>query len=88
MGQPPQAQEQDQEESIQAGPIGDDRPFHVPATSFEVLESRFYSHTTSILLHAVTTSRPIGEQDPGFALLWVPDGTHRGGQTAIVPDQC
>ena len=88
MHQPLQTQEQDQEQSVQARLVSDDRPFHVPATPFQVCKSRFYPHSATILLHTAVSSWPIREQDPRFPLLRVPDRTDRGGQTAIVPDQC
>jgi hypothetical protein len=36
---------------------------------------------------SVTTSRPIGEQDPGFTLLRIPHRTEACGQAAVMPDQ-
>lgn len=93
MGQPPQTQDQDQhqeqhqEQSVQACSVSDDGPCHIPATPFEVFKSRCDAHPFAILLHAVTTSRPIGEQHPGLLLLRVPDRTEVGGQVMLLPDQ-
>jgi hypothetical protein len=41
MGQPPEAEKDDQQQPIQTRSIRDDRAFQIPATAFEILEGRF-----------------------------------------------
>src|SRR5215469_4083345 len=52
---------------------------------FWSLPGRFYPHAQRILADASTTSRQIGDQQPGLLILRMPIGTHIGLNWLFLP---
>jgi hypothetical protein len=86
MGQPPETEKDDEQQSIEARAVGDHRAFQVPATAFEIVEGRFDAHPEGILAQALPSSGAVRDDDPGILLLRLPAGTDLGGDRLVVPE--
>jgi hypothetical protein len=78
MGQPPETEKDDEEQSIEARAVGDHGAFQVPATAFAILEGRFHAHSARILAQALPSSGSVRDDDPGILLVGLPAGTDLG----------
>src|SRR5579859_7292528 len=59
---------------------------HASATLL-ILKGRFDAHTPPILAHTLRRGGPIGDQQPGFLIAWLPTGTEPAGKLMLVPEQ-
>jgi hypothetical protein len=86
MGDPPHGHTQRQQQPIEPLQVGNQAGFEIPATAFGVLEGGFHSHAQRILVHAPSACRQIGDQEPGFSMLLIPDGA-RGAVSSVSSSQ-
>src|SRR5258708_21789179 len=59
---------------------------HASATLL-ILKGRFDAHTSPILVHALMRGGPIGDQQPGFLISWLPTGTEPASKLMLLPEQ-
>src|SRR5690242_9076548 len=87
MTDPPDAQKQHEQESLQTGVVGYDRTLDVPAPTFKILKRGLDAHTPPVRLHAGAPSRLVGEQEPGRLIPRLPDSAEKGVQVVLLPDE-
>jgi hypothetical protein len=80
-----ETEKDDEEQTIEARAVSDDRAFQVPATAFEILEGRFDAHPAGILAQALPSRWSVRDDDPGILLVGLPAGTDLGGDRLVVP---
>src|SRR5258708_12129218 len=59
---------------------------HASATLL-ILKGRFDAHTSPILVHALMRGGPIGDQQPGFLISWLPTGPDPPSKLMLFPTQ-
>src|SRR5258708_14851848 len=52
-----------------------------------ILKGRFDAHTPPLFVHTLGRGRPIGDQQPGFLISWLPTGTEPNDQPMLLPEQ-
>jgi hypothetical protein len=87
MSDPPQGQEQHQQQPINPCPRCEDRPFNISAWAFAVFKGGFHPHPQAILAGPLASRQMIGQEDPGIALVRLPDRTGSGSQVVFLPDE-
>src|SRR6266576_202418 len=86
MADPPQGQKEGEQQAIQSRPIADKTGLQIPATALAILKGRFDSHTPGILSYPHRSSGLIRNQQPGFLVPRLPDGTQVRIQRLVLPE--
>src|SRR5260370_2007292 len=88
MRDPPHGEKYSQQQPIEPCEVFNQARLQVPTTALAILKGRLDTHASGILTHALATCRQIRDQEPGFFVSLVPDGTElRLDRLLILPEQ-
>src|SRR5258708_4038639 len=86
MRDPPHGDKQCQQQAVEPLVIADQAGFQIPATTLAVLKGGFHAHAPAVLPYPSSPSRLIGDQEPGFFVARLPDGTQVGLDALLLPE--
>src|SRR5947199_10639308 len=81
----PDIKKQREQHAIQSRTIFDQGGLEIPAATLGILKGGFHAHAPGIVRHLLMAGCLIRNQEPGFLVTWLPDGTEVGLQAVVLP---